>query len=93
MTCLNGYFQEPAADSLSEALMKAGQGGAVAVWSSSGMALADGQVAMNKELYRALFGTESLTLGEATQRAKAAVSDRTIRDTWILFGDPSSKLR
>lgn len=39
MTCLNGYFDDPALDSLAESLLKAERGGAVAVWSSSGMTL------------------------------------------------------
>src|SRR6185295_16897800 len=37
MTCLNGYFQDAAIDSLGEAMLKAGDGGAVAAWASSGM--------------------------------------------------------
>src|SRR5262249_20124193 len=37
MTCLNGYFHEPALDSLAEAMVKAPRGGAVAAWASSGM--------------------------------------------------------
>jgi hypothetical protein len=37
MTCLNGYFDDPGLDSLGESLLKAEQGGAVAVWASSGM--------------------------------------------------------
>ena len=37
ITCLNGYFQDPALDSLAEPLLKAERGGAVAVWASSGM--------------------------------------------------------
>ena len=39
MTCLNGYFQHPALDSLGESLIKAEHGGAVAVWASSGMTM------------------------------------------------------
>jgi len=34
-----------------------------------------------------------LTLGEAVRRAKAAVSDQDVRRTWILFGDPTTRLR
>src|SRR5258705_5347550 len=37
MTCLNGYFHDPALDSLAESLLKAENGGAVAVWTSAGM--------------------------------------------------------
>ena len=98
MTCLNGYFHDPAIESLAQALMSAEGGGAVAVWAPSGMTEAGGQAIMNQELYRLLF-TESdpngapLTVGEAAMRAKGAVSDDDIRRTWILLGDPTMKLR
>jgi hypothetical protein len=48
---------------------------------------------MNKELIRLLFDRELLTLGEATAKAKASVSDQDVRRTWILFGDPSTRLK
>jgi hypothetical protein len=48
---------------------------------------------MDKELVRLLFNGESLTLGEAVQRAKAATSDGDVRRTWILFGDPTTRLK
>jgi hypothetical protein len=93
MTCLNGFFQDVYSDSLAEALLKAQQGGAVAVWASSGLTDPDKQAVMNKEVVRLLFNGESLTLGEATKRAKAVVSDQDVRRTWILFGDPTTKLK
>ena len=93
MSCLNGSFADIYMDSLSEALMKAPGGGAVAAWMSSGLTEPGRQAVMNKELIKLLFGTESLTLGEATARAKASVSDQDIRRTWILFGDPTTKLK
>ena len=97
MTCLNGYFQDAAIDSLSEALMKA-EGGAVAVWASTGMTAPIDQWTMNQELYRMIFNGggingQSLTIGEATERAKARITDIDIRRTWVLLGDPSMKLR
>jgi hypothetical protein len=52
-----------------------------------------GQVVMNKEFVRLLFGRDSITLGEATMRAKASVADQDIRRTWILFGDPTTRLK
>jgi hypothetical protein len=93
MSCLNGCFEDIYMDSLSEALMKAPGGGAVAVWMSSGLTEPGRQAVMNKELIKLLFNGPSLTLGEATGKAKASVSDQDIRRTWILFGDPSTKLR
>jgi len=93
MTCLNGFFQDVYSDSLAEALLKARQGGAVAVWASSGLTEPDKQAVMNKELIRLLFNGESLTLGDAVKKSKAAVSDQDIRRTWILFGDPTTSLK
>lgn len=97
-TCLNGYFQDATSDSLAEALMKAERGGAAAVWASSGLTLAVKQAAMNQQLFRILFDARSvkgpsITLGEATLKAKMTVSDSDIRRTWILFGDPTMRLK
>jgi hypothetical protein len=98
MTCLNGYFHDPALDSLAESLLKAEQGGAVAVWTSTGMTTPVEQSVLNQQLYRLLFATgnangQALTLGEATTRAKAAVNDGDIRRTWVLLGDPTMRMR
>ncbi|MFL6210404.1 MAG: C25 family cysteine peptidase [Pyrinomonadaceae bacterium] len=94
MTCLNGYFQGTALDSLSEAMLKAQQGGAVAVWASSGMTVPVEQQTVNQELYRQLFILgQPPTLGDAVRQAKQLTQDPDIRRTWILFGDPSMRLR
>jgi hypothetical protein len=93
MTCLNGFFQDVYTESLAEALLKAKSGGAIAVWASSGLTEPDKQAVMNKELIKLLFGRELITLGEATARAKASISDQDIRKTWILFGDPTTRLK
>ena len=92
MTCLNGYFQDVLVESLAEALLKS-PGGAVAVWGSSSMAMPDGQSLMNQELYRQIFGDRTVRLGEAIIRAKSASYDPDVRTTWILFGDPTTRLR
>ena len=94
MTCLNGYFQDPVLDSLGESLLKAERGGAVAVWASSGMTLPTDQTLLNQELYRLMFNRgQTMTIGEAVIRAKAASSDSDVRRTWILLGDPAMKLK
>jgi hypothetical protein len=92
MTCLNGYSHAPELDSLAEALMKA-RGGAVAVWASSGMTEPGGQTTINQQMYRLIFDGGSMTLGEATNKAKATVSDIDVRRTWVLLGDPTMRLR
>jgi hypothetical protein len=97
ITCLNGYFQDPALEGLAESLIKVERGGVVAVWASSGMCGADGQALMNQAAFRLIFNGDStgeaLTLGEVTLKAKMSISDTDIRQTYILFGDPTTRLR
>ena len=95
MTCLNGYFQDTATDSLAESLLKAERGGAIAVWASTGITQPSSQAVMNQQLVKMLFdtGSERSTLGELTLKAKAKISDPDIRRTWILFGDPTTAWR
>src|SRR6185295_15913407 len=94
MTCLNGYFHDPSLDSLAESLLKAENGGAVAVWTSTSMTNPEDQLVLNKQLYQLLFASGTApTLGEVTARAKAAVTDADIRRTWILLGDPTMRLK
>lgn len=95
MNCLNGYFQDAAIDSLAESLLKAESGGAVVVWASSGMTLPDSQALMNQELYRLLRGEsgKTLSIGDALRKAKSGVHDPDVRRTWILLGDPTTKLK
>jgi hypothetical protein len=93
MTCLNGYFPNPARDSLAEALMRNNASGAVAVWASSGMTEPNAQAQMNKQFYQFAFGTDAMTLGEAMQKSKEGVDNGDVRRTWILFGDPTMRIR
>ncbi len=92
MTCLNGFFQDPYTESLAEALLKSEQGGAAAVWASTGIADAGEQAVMNQALYQLLFNGNRLTIGEAILGAKRAVTDKNVRRTWTLFGDPTTML-
>lgn len=94
MTCLNGYYEGTGLDSLAESVLKAEQGGAYAVWASSGMTEPNAQAEANRELYRIIFAEGgAVRLGDAVRRAKAATADRDVRRTWVFFGDPSSRLR
>jgi hypothetical protein len=92
-TCLNGFFQDPYSESLAEGLLKTPLGGAVAVWTSSGLTDPAEQVPLNEELITLLFNGQGLTIGEAVMRAKQAATDRDVRRTWILFGDPTLRLK
>jgi peptidase C25-like protein len=93
MTCLNGAYHDVSIEALSETLLLNAQGGAVAVWASSGLTEPAGQVPIDKELYRQLFGPGRATLGEAVAKAKAVTPDPDVRRTWIFFGDPSMRLK
>ena len=97
ITCLNGYFQDPGTDGLAESMIKVERGGAVAVWASSGMCGADEQGVLNQAIFRLIFGEDTshevMTLGEATLKAKTFTNDTDIRQTYILFGDPTMRLR
>ncbi|HEX8089311.1 MAG TPA: C25 family cysteine peptidase [Blastocatellia bacterium] len=97
MTCLNGFYHDPYLESLAESLIKSEHGGAVAMWASSTLTGPTGQSLMNREVVRQIFSADSkgraLTIGEATARAKAAVADVDVRRSWILFGDPATRLK
>lgn len=99
MTCLNGYFVDPLAANLglAEVLMSNPNGGAVAVWASSGDTFPQAQVSMSKEALDRMFNNSlsrpQLAIGEAIKTAKQLIADRDVRRTWILFGDPTMKLR
>jgi hypothetical protein len=94
MNCLNGYYQEAASDSLAEALLKA-DGGAIAVWASSGLTIPQDQATVNQELFRQLFHSTvgRVTLGEAVMRAKSTIRNMDVRRTWMLFGDPTMTIK
>jgi hypothetical protein len=93
MDCLNGYFADPSLQSLAESLVKAPNGGAVASFASSGLTIPDGQHEMGLKMFQLLYGGSSIAIGEASRQAKFATNDKDVRRTWILFGDPSIKIR
>ncbi|MEW6129644.1 MAG: C25 family cysteine peptidase [Acidobacteriota bacterium] len=95
MSCLNGDFSEAESESLGEALLLAGRGGALAVWASSGLTSPHGQKVLNQNFINRLFNSAAkrVTIGEAAQQAKTAIADMDIRRTWILLGDPTLRLK
>jgi hypothetical protein len=94
MTCLNGFFHQVwGEESLAEALQRAPDGGAVAVWASSSVTPPATQALVNQELFRLIFQGASATLGDAVVAAKRVVSNPDLRRSWIFFGDPAMQLR
>lgn len=93
MNCLNGFFQDVYTQSLAESLMLARNGGAVAVWASSGLTAAGPQFQMDQALVKTLFAQPSITLGDAVLFAESGIADQDVRKTFILFGDPLMRLK
>ena len=93
LNCLNGYFHDVFTNSLAEAFLRNANGGAVAVWASSGFTETNHQTTLGRAMLQSLFNeNESLTLGETIYRAKQNPSDSDVRRTWILFGDPLTRI-
>ncbi|MEW6126182.1 MAG: C25 family cysteine peptidase [Acidobacteriota bacterium] len=97
MTCLNGYYSIPYLESLAEGLMKT-EGGAVAVWASSAITEPGQQTQMNRNVFTQLFSSDLKTgnavrVGDAVKNAKATITDKDIRYSWVFFGDPTMKLK
>lgn len=92
MNCLNGFFHDVYTRSMAEALMLSPNGGAVAVWASSGLTAPDPQFAMDRTLARTLFAG-SVALGDAVLGAKSSITDQDVKKTFILFGDPAMRLQ
>jgi len=93
MDCLSGFFQDVYTTSLAESLLLAPDGGAVAVWASSGFTSADPQVTMDRALVVQVFANPGRPIGNSILKAKAGTVDPDVRRTWILFGDPAMRLR
>ncbi len=102
MNCLNGYFLHRETPSLGEALLLEPDAGAVAYWGPTAITshLAQQQLAL--EFYERLYSAPGVTLGEAIRTAEKALAGtqqtskeswRTHLETWILFGDPMTRVR
>jgi hypothetical protein len=93
MDCLNGYFADPSLMSLAESLVLAPNGGAVSSFASSGLTIPDGQHQMGLQMFQLLYTGAPMPIGDASRLAKSATTDMDVRRTWILFGDPTLKIR
>ena len=71
---------------LAEALVKAPHGGAIAAWGSSALTTPQTQAQLDA-------GATAPRLGDAIRAAKLRVADAETRQSWILFGDPTLRIR
>jgi hypothetical protein len=93
MNCLNGFFHDVYTESLATALMISPNGGAVAVWASSGLTAPSPQFQMDQTLVRTMAGSPWMPVGDAVMLAKSGIADQDVRRTFILFGDPTMRLK
>jgi len=88
-TCLNAYFIDIGRESLGSALLRTPNGGAWGVWASTALTLPTEHALFSKTVLASVLN-DGLTLGEATLKAKQAVTDPDVRATFVLLGDPSA---
>lgn len=96
LTCLNGAFAQPdiTRESLAESLLKAPNGGAPAVWASTGETTPDIQEIMATRFYQQLTLGNIKRLGDLVNDAKTTINaGRDVRLSWVLLGDPMLKVR
>ena len=91
--CLNGYYMDPFLSCLGEDFVRAPNGGAVAAWASAGLSGPDAQRVMFERFYVVLFDGSTENIGDAVREAKKATPDRDVRRSWILLGDPLTRVR
>lgn len=94
LTCLNGYFIRTNFDSLGESMLKAPNGGAAAVWASSGKTTPDVQEIMATRFYGQLNTSNMTRIGDYIKDAKQSITGgRDVRLSWALLGDPTLKIK
>lgn len=94
--CMNGYFDHPFYDALSEELVRAPDAGAVAFFGSSAVTRNSGHRDIALAFHHAFWREPGLRLGDVAARAQASVAWRTdasdLIGSFLLFGDPALRL-
>jgi hypothetical protein len=97
MNCLNGFFDFPYFDTLSEELLKADGRGAIAAFSPSGLSMDTPAHVYHEALLTELLSGRHMRLGDAILAAQsdyAATGALTeLLSVYHLFGDPALRLR
>jgi hypothetical protein len=96
-TCVVGQFSIPGYDTLSEALILQDDGGAVAVWSPTGMSINAQAKVLGEEFFDQAMAGGAVTLGQAVLRALEVYGERGndmyMLDIYNILGDPALELR
>jgi hypothetical protein len=94
MTCLDGYFHHPQADSLAEEWLLAEEKGAIACFAPTSETLPGDQEVLVEALFEAFFAEDARTIGEAIMQAKRSLPHggrgyEDLIETYTLLGDPA----
>ena len=97
MTCFTGLFHEPGGTTLDETLLRAAEGGAVAVWGPTGLGVATGHQQLAEGFLASVFQRHEGTIGAGTLSGKLKLvasgsSALDLVDTFTLLGDPATNL-
>jgi uncharacterized repeat protein (TIGR01451 family) len=96
LSCLIGRYEAPLVNGLGETLMRKSGGGAVAVWSPSGLSMNTSASALGDAFYQGLLVDGDGTLGLAVLKAhRSLAATPESRDTvavYNLLGDPALRL-
>lgn len=98
-TCLDGYFIDTTESPCrADTFLSPLAGGAIAVWSSSSLASAEGKEPLLRAFYAQLFDRGTAVLGDCVRGAQVAMlldedDEERVVATHVLFGDPSMRIR
>ncbi|MGB8643719.1 MAG: C25 family cysteine peptidase [Anaerolineae bacterium] len=98
MTCFTGYYINPGGHSLAETNILRSGNGAVASWAATGWGVATGHRMLATGFFKAVMQQGITQIGSATVYGKANLwlnsggSFQDLLDTYLLFGDPASRL-
>lgn len=97
VSCLVNQFGLPGFDAIGEQLVTHPQGGAVAVWSATGLSLNRSARVLDIAFYEAIFSDGESVLGDAILNAQRRYArfggPRYILDIYSLLGDPALLLK
>lgn len=98
MTCMTGFFADPALPSIAESALRSPKGGAIASFSPTGFGVATGHDVLNRTFLDRLLGDGTTHLGAVAMSSKLALGTRTtayddLLDTFAILGDPALRVQ
>ena len=89
----NGLFFRPQVDSMGELLLKAPNGGAVAVWAAASDPPPDHELTLGTRFYNQIGIGQIQRMGDLVRDAKSTIAGTNMAYSWVLLGDPMLSVR